>query len=77
MKSQSRIASEKIQDRKERVRGSQSLMERSGTSRMVAALIEVFPMISEQNPVHLPSGDIITSFDPAMMTFQGSFTPGL
>ena len=77
MESQRRIASEKIQDQKERVRASQALMERSGTPRMVAALMEVFPMISEQSPVRLASGDIITGFDPATMTFQGSFTPAL
>lgn len=77
MESQRRIASEKMQDQKERVRSSQLFIEQTGGSRTTANLMEVFPMITEQNPVHLDSENIITGFDPATMTFIGSFTPSL
>lgn len=75
--SRRREAAEEITAKKEQVRRSQQFLESIWVSRVVASMSEIFPMISEQSPVYLWNGDIITSVNFATMEFKWSFTPSL
>ncbi len=68
-----------LEQRKQRVRSSLSFIEDLGVSSMVARFmnLNVFSTLSGNNSIRLPSGDIVSGFDPATMTFEWTFSPAI